>query len=141
MEPDLGILTSTAATTLVQLMTTDAWDRFKASIVSLWRRVHPERADTVDAELAAARLEVLAAGAALAEQARLDLADEWRSRLRPLVAAEPQLADDLRRLVEEFRPVLAEAEASRPGAVRMKATASGHGRVYQAAGDQHIVER
>jgi hypothetical protein len=55
MEPGLTTLTAVAATTLVQLMATDSWDRFKVAIVSLWRRVDPDRAETIDAELATAQ--------------------------------------------------------------------------------------
>ena len=122
-------------------MTTEGWDRAKAAIVALWRRVHPERAEAVDSELAAARCEVLAASDAQDEQAELDLVGEWRSRLGRLVAADPQLQQELRRFVEEFGPAVAEAGATRIGPVTMQAKATGHGRVYQAGRDQKVVER
>jgi hypothetical protein len=139
MESELTALTTVAAATLVQLMTTDSWDRFKVAIVSLWRRVHPDRADMVDGELAQARLEVLAAVESRDDQVELDMMAEWRSRLRRLVAVGPELAVDLQRLLDEYRPVLGEEPES--GSVRMRAQASGHGRVYQAGRDQKIVER
>lgn len=50
------------------------------------------------------------------------------------------MEQELRRLVEEFRPALAEVEAGRTS-VRMRANATGGGRVYQAGRDQKIVER
>lgn len=90
MEPDLAALTSAAATTLVRLMATDGWDRVKAAVVSLCRRVHPDHAQAVDAELSAACLEVRAARKAKDDQAELDLMGEWRGRLRRLVAAAPK---------------------------------------------------
>jgi len=139
VEPELTALTTVAAATLVQLMATDSWDRFKVAIVSLWRRVHPDRAEMVDGELAQARLEVLAAVEAGDDQAELDVMAEWHSRLRRLVATRPELAADLQRLLDEFRPVL--GEGSETDSVRMRAQASGHGRVYQAGRDQKIVER
>lgn len=139
MELDPTALTTVAAATLVQLMATDSWDRFKVAIVSLWRRVHPDRAEMIDGELAQARLEVLAAVEARDDQAKLDVMAEWHSRLRRLVAAGPELAADLQRLLDEFRPVL--GEGSETYSVRMRAQASGHGRVYQAGRDQKIVER
>jgi hypothetical protein len=138
MEQDLTALTSAAAVTLVRLMAADSWDRAKGVVVSMWRRAHPLQADEIDAELAAARLEVLAAHDAQDEQAELDLVSEWRSRLRRLVAADPQVVQELRQLVEELRPILAEAEDTRVSSVRMQARASGQGRVYQAARDQKI---
>jgi len=141
MEPELATLTTAAATTLIRLMTTDGWDRARAAIISLWRRVHPERAEAVDAELAAARREILAASDPQDEQAELDLVGEWRSRLRRLVAADPQLQQELRRFVEEFHPAVAEAGVTRIGPVRMQARADGHGRVYQAGRDQSVVAR
>jgi hypothetical protein len=141
MEPDLMTLTSSAATTLVRLMTTDGWDRFKAAIMSMWRRAQPERAETVDADLAAARLELLTANEAHDEQAEVDLVGEWRSRLQRLVIGDPELQHELRTLVEEYRPAVAEVETTRIGSVKMEAKATGHGRVYQAGGDQKIVER
>jgi hypothetical protein len=140
MESDLATLTSAAAVTLVRLMATDGWDRVKSAVVSLWRRVHPEGAAAVDAELSAACHEVLAARRAQDEQAELDLVGEWRSRLRQLVASDPQLQEDLHRLIEEFRPAVAEVEAARIGSVTMQAKATGHGQVYQAARDQKIVK-
>ena len=140
MEPDLTTLTSVAATTLVGLMTTDSWDRVKAAVVSLWRRVHPERAETVDAELSAACCEVLAAREAHDEQAELDLVSEWRCRLQRLVATDLQLQQELRAMVEEFRPIVVEAEAARISSIRMRAKAAGHGKVYQAGRDQKIVD-
>jgi hypothetical protein len=139
VDSDLTALASSAATTLVGLMVTDAWERFKTAVVSLWQRAHPDRAEAVGDELAAARLEVLAAREAQDEQAELDLVTEWRGRLRRLVAGDPQLAEELRRLVAEFSP-----DPAQPGitqSVSMQATASGHGRVYQAGRDQKIVER
>ncbi len=140
MEPDAGALTSAAAVTLVTLMTTDGWERVKAAFVSLWRRVHPGRAAAVEAELTAARLEALAAREAGDGQAELDLVAEWRSRLRRLTAADEQVQQDLRELVETFRPLLA-AEAPQAQRISMRAKAAGHSRVNQAGRDQTIVER
>lgn len=141
MELDLTVLASAAATTLVGVMAADSWDGFKSALVSLWRRIYPERADTVDADLAEARQAVLAARAVGDEQAGLDTAGEWHSRLLRLVATDPMAAGELGRLVEEFQPVVARDEAARVSNVRMTAKASGQGRVFQAGRDQKITER
>lgn len=137
MEQDLTSLAAAAATTLVQMMTADGWAQVKAAVVSLWRHGHPAQADTVGAELEAARLEVLAALSGEDEQAVLDdLVSEWRSRLRRLAAADPLLQDKLLRLVEQFRCVL--PDASQTGPVVMRARASGSSQINQAGRDQTV---
>jgi hypothetical protein len=141
MEPDLRTLTAVAATTVVELMATDGWDRAKAAVVSLWRRVHPEQAAEIGAELSAVRGEVLAARDTEDKQPELDLVSEWRNRLLRLVAADPSPERELRLLMAELRPVAAETEANRINLVIMRAKATDHGRVYQAGHDQKIVER
>ena len=135
-------LAAAAGTALVGAMATDAWAQAKAITVRLWRRVHPERATTVEAELVELRAEVLAARQAGDTQAEAALAAEWQQRLRRLLAANPSLAAELQRVLrEELLPLLPPPEQTRVQTVTMTARASGHGRVYQAAGDQHITER
>jgi hypothetical protein len=136
MDPEIAALAGTAGTTVVSLMAGDAWQRARDAVVALWRRVQPDRADSIDAELASTRSDVLAARTAGDAQSEEELITEWQGRLRRLVAAEPTVLEDLRRLLEEIGP------ANPDGApqVRMRASASGHGRVYQAGRDQHINE-
>jgi len=137
MDPEVVALSSAAATTLVTLMTTDAWDRVKRAFARLWRRCHPEQAGPVEADLDTARLDVIAARQAGDEQAELEVLGEWRSRLRRLIANDERLQDELRGLVEEFRPLTVEADQAAP--VIMRATASGSGRVNQAGRDQTVI--
>ncbi|MGH3688008.1 MAG: hypothetical protein ACRDSM_23780, partial [Pseudonocardiaceae bacterium] len=61
MDPELTALTAMAATTVVQLLATTAWEQAKNAVGELWRRVHPDRAETVQAELEETRLELLTA--------------------------------------------------------------------------------
>lgn len=138
MNPELTALTSTAATTVVQLLATAAWEQTTSAVGGLWRRVHPERAETVQAELAEGRAEVLAARQVGDEQVEQALVGEWQSRLRRLVAADPQLVDDLRRVVAELRSALAEADSQQGAAITMQATTFGNSRVNQAGRDLHI---
>lgn len=130
-----------AATALVGAITTDAWQQARSALVVLWRRVRPQEAAAVDAELAESRTRVLAArraGEADAEQA---VVAHWRARIRSLLREHPSVADDLRQLQDAYlTPALTADEQARIGQI-MKATASGHGRVYQAGRDQHITER
>lgn len=139
MDPELMKLMSTAATTVVKLLATAAWEQATAAVGRLWQRVHPERADTVQAELAETRTEVLAARQAGDEQLEQALVEEWRGRLRRLVAVDPQLADELRRIVAELRP-LADA-APQATTITMQATTFDDSRVNQAGHDLHVTDR
>lgn len=138
MDPQVVDLARTAGTTVVTLMATDTWNRARDGLVALWRRAHPERADSLADQLDAARDELIAARAAGDEQSEDELSSEWQGRLRRLLAAEPGLVEELRCFLREFAPSGTEQPAV--GEVRMRATASGHGRVYQAGRDQHITE-
>ena len=140
MDPEITALAGSAGTTMVTLMATDAWQRARDGMVALWRRVHPDRADAVRAELDATRSDLLAARGAGDSLSEEELRGEWQGRLRRLLIAEPQIADELRRLLDELSPPGQDTPA--PGTqVRLQARASGHGRVYQAGRDQHITEK
>lgn len=140
MDPELGKLVSTAATTLVTALATGTWELAKQGIGSLWRRVHPDRSEAVEAELMEARDQLLAARRAGDEQIEHDLVDEWQSRLRRLLVTAPQLADELQHWNDQLLAAVVEA-GGQIGRLDMRARASGHGRVYQAGRDQHINER
>jgi hypothetical protein len=141
VDPELTALTSTAAATVVKLLATAAWERATGVVVGLWRRVHPERVQTVQAELEDSRAEVLAAGQAGDEQVEQALVGEWQGRLRRLVAADPHLVDELRRVVAELRAVLADADPPQHTTITMQATTFGTSRVNQAGRDLHITTR
>ena len=147
-------------TALVGAMATDSWQQAKRALVALWRRVRPEvEADTVGAEFGQARMRLLAAleGAAAPGVAPgIDsgvtsgvvsgvvsaLETDWQFRLHLLLREHPDLAGELRRVLDaELTPLLPEEDGGRGATVVMKAQASGSGRVYQAARDQHITER
>ncbi|EFL32144.1 LOW QUALITY PROTEIN: conserved hypothetical protein, partial [Streptomyces viridochromogenes DSM 40736] len=68
-----------------------------------------------------------------------ELTAEWQARLRRLLVARPEVADELRRILAELNPELPPAHTTVE--VRLRAEASGSGRVYQAGRDQHITER
>lgn len=140
MEQDLTALAAAAAATLVQMMTTDAWEQVKAAVTALWRRAH-RQADMVEAELDAARLKMLAASEAGDEETELQLVEEWAARLRQLAADDTQRLADLLELTERFPPGSRSGEIAPAISVSMQAKASGRGRVFQAGRDQKITER
>ncbi|MFD7417077.1 hypothetical protein ACFVZ3_02785 [Kitasatospora purpeofusca] len=129
-----------AGTALIGAMATDAWQQAREAVVSLWQRVHPERADTVRAELGEVRTELLAARAAGDEEAEEGLAVDWRRRLQRLLASDPSLTAELRRIIdEELSPLLPPAPAAAAGPViTMRANASGNSTVIQAGHDAHV---
>jgi lipase chaperone LimK len=141
MDAEVVELARTAGTTVVTLMATDAWQRTRDGLVSLWSRVHPDRTAAVSGELEESQRELLAAREAGDEDAERELSAEWQARLRRLLASDPQIADELRRLLDEVHPALPGDEGAPISTIHQKATASGHGRVYQAGRDQHITER
>jgi hypothetical protein len=61
MDTELAVLASSAATTIVTLMATDAWDQVKAKVGALWRRFRPAQADAIEAELTRGHLEIVSA--------------------------------------------------------------------------------
>jgi hypothetical protein len=138
MDAELTALASTAATTVVNLLATAGWEQAKAAVTRLWRRAHPERAETVQAELVECRTDVLAARQNGDEQFELALVGEWSTRLRRLVATDPALADELRQLVAQLSVVLADVDPARGATITMQASAFGHSRVNQAGRDLHI---
>ena len=136
-------LVVTAANTAVTLLVTDGWQRVSTGLGDLWRQAQPNRASAVEAELLEARDQIVAARAAGPAQSREieeALVDEWQARLRRLLAANPELVAELRRLVnDEWTPALPAQSRAWAGDVTMHATASGQGRVYQVGqGEQHI---
>lgn len=134
MDAELTALFATAGTTLVQQLTTEVWEGAKAGFVALWRRKQPERADVVDAELTEARAGAVAARRIGDDEALAELADEWRSRLRRLVASDPDLVAELRRWTEQWAP------SGDTSQVSMVANASGHGRITMAGRDMYLTE-
>jgi len=48
-----------AGTALVSAMATDVWQQARAGVVAFWRWVHPQQADTVEADLEGLRTQVL----------------------------------------------------------------------------------
>ncbi|MFE7124910.1 hypothetical protein [Streptomyces sp. NPDC057617] len=128
-----------AGTALVSAMATDAWQQARAATVALWRRIRPEQADHIGAELEALRARVLAArqqGDGDTEQA---LAGTWRLHLQQLLLDDPTLAAELQRLLDEqLTPALPPGEQAWIQSLVMRAEARDNARVYMAGRDQHI---
>lgn len=133
MHPELTSFAQAAGSTLVSLMTTDAWQRTREGLVRLFRRVQPQRADHLSAELDAGREDVLTAVAREDALTLDEVRAQWRGQFRRMLQEHPELAAELRAVLDEAAP---------PAPVPvLRATASGRARIYQAGRDQHITER
>ncbi|KOG32406.1 hypothetical protein [Streptomyces resistomycificus] len=139
MGPEIAELARTAGTTMVTLMAGQAWESARDGLVSLWQRFQPGRAEVVGSELEATREDLLLARESGDTGTEAELTDEWQARVRRLLLAQPEVADELRRILAELSPELPERQPSVD--VRLRAEVSGSGRVYQAGRDQHITER
>ncbi|MET8469062.1 hypothetical protein ABZY90_00310 [Streptomyces sp. NPDC006422] len=135
MDPEIVALAGTAGTTLIGLLTTEAWQRARDGVAALWRRAEPARADAISAELEITRADLLAAQSDGDTDSPTELGAEWQGRIRRLLVAHPEEAQALRALVDELRPLVPDVTSV---TVTQHATASGHARVYQAGRDQHI---
>jgi hypothetical protein len=139
MGPEIAELARSAGTAMVTLMAGQAWESAREGLVSLWQRFQPDRAETVGGELEATREDLLLARQSGDTYTEAELAAEWQARTRRLLVARPEVADELRRILDELSPALSDQRASVD--VRLRAEVSGSGRVYQAGRDQHINER
>lgn len=128
---ELTTLASVAAGQLIQLMATDGWAAVKSSFVSLWRRVHPEQ---VDADLAQARTDLLAARRSGDDDVQTSLVVEWQTRLAQLLVADPEIVGELRRLINS-------AEQPTIGPMTFDTRVTGGGDAYVAGRDQTINRR
>ena len=139
MDPEIAALAGTAGTTVVTLMVTNAWDSARDGMVALWRRFQPARAESIGEELEAGRADLLLARQAGDAESESELTAEWQGRLRRFLLAQPEAAEELRRVLDELQPQVP-GDAG-PEQIRMQARASGSARIYQAGRDQHITER
>lgn len=124
-------------TALVGAMATDMWQRARASVVTLWQRVHPHQADTVEADLEGLRTQVLDARHAGRADIEHALTGVWQGRLQQLLLDEPTLAAELRRVLDEaLTPVLTSTEQARIGTLIMTGTSHDSSTFNQVAGNQ-----
>jgi hypothetical protein len=143
MDPELAVLASTAAVTVVKLLTTDGWEKAKQALGTLWRRTRPERAERIEAAVVDDRKDLLAArgrGDAVAEGVGEELVTQWDSQLRALLTAYPETADLLRELLDqELRPTLIAITGPQTTTTNtIKAVAKDHSQSIAAGGNVTI---
>jgi len=103
-------ITQAAGTALVQAIATDTWQQVKQAVAALWRRAHPGHADQVDGELEELRRQVIQARADGDAQTEHALEGAWQLRLQELLRADPELAENLREVLDQvLTPAAAQA--------------------------------
>ena len=142
MDDEAVALLTTAGTTVVGLMVTDAWNQTHDELVRLWHRFRPEHADAVGRELATSQATVVAAQAGGGVPADAALGTLLARELKELLA-DPRAA---RELGELLRACTLAASASSesdttPRKIRVEAKATGRARAYAAGRDMTIIER
>ena len=112
-------------TALVGAIATDAWQQVREAVISLWRRVHPQKADDIGTELDELRDQVLLARRDGDTDTERAFEGAWQVRLQQLLRADPALADEMRRVLDQvLTPALTPAEQARVGTIIM--TGSSH---------------
>lgn len=128
-----------AGTALVKVIVTDAWPQAKDAVTGLWRRGHPQQADGVGTELDTLRADIMQARRDGDADTETALVGAWQVKLQQLLRADPTLATELRRVVDQvFTPALTPDEQTRVQTI-ITGTASGHARLTQAGRDVNAV--
>ncbi|MFE7622233.1 hypothetical protein [Streptomyces sp. NPDC057509] len=136
MDAEITLLAGTAGTAIATLLATDTWNGVRSGVITLWRRVRPDREEQVAAQLDTSRQDLLGARSNGDEETEREIAAEWQGRIRRLLVAHPELVTELRSLLTEIDP-----STSATPAVTQRATASGSSRVYQAGRDLNVDQR
>ncbi|BBC37347.1 hypothetical protein SGFS_086410 [Streptomyces graminofaciens] len=128
MDEELTALAAAGAAALIQEMVTDGWAGLRRRVVALFSRNRDEEA--VRAELEESRAELVDARADGDTAVVADLETEWRNKLRRALRDTPEVAAELRALLDELTP-----PAEEPGKGSVHNVISGgvqHGNVIQA---------
>lgn len=96
----LVALAAAGGTTLVGAAVTDGWESAKRGFAQLFGRGDEARTAAVEERLERTRVALQAAGPQ-GDRVRLEHQAAWTARLEDLLADQPQVADELSRLVEQ----------------------------------------
>ncbi|WP_395297264.1 hypothetical protein ACF9IK_30375 [Kitasatospora hibisci] len=134
---DPATLAAVAGSSLVGAVATDAWQQVHNGVVALWRRFRPDRADQLSEDLVELRQEVLGAQAEGDEGLQDALAADWQRRLSELLRRQPDLAEELQRILDEvLTPALPKEASSR--VYRQSIVAKDNGRAFGVQGGNLI---
>ena len=113
-------------TALVGAIATSTWQQVREAVTGLWRRVHPQqKTDDIGTELDELREQILLARRDGDTDTEKALEGAWQVKLQQLLRADPALAAELRRVLDQvLTPALTPAEQTRIGNIIM--TGSSH---------------
>jgi hypothetical protein len=112
-------------TALVGAIATSTWQDVRDAVTGIWRRARPHKADEIGAELDKLREQILQARRGGDTATETALEGVWQVKLQQLLRAEPALAAELQRVLDEvLTPSLTATEQTRMGAITM--TGSSH---------------
>jgi hypothetical protein len=128
-----------AGTALVSAMATDAWQQVHSALVALWRRVHPETADSMATELQATRVQVVAARRSGNEDLARTLSGTWSVHLQQLLDEDPTLLAELQlAIIGHMTAVPTPGTQAEVRSVSQKATARSSSKIIQVGGNATI---
>jgi hypothetical protein len=102
VEAELAALAASGATTLVGLMVSETWTQARDRIAQFFARGGDE--GSAGDELQLSQQELMAAHAERDELAGADIEAAWRTRLRRVLLADPEAAEEFRLLLAELDP-------------------------------------
>ena len=120
MGPELVALANRAGAAVVRALTTDAWENARDAVVRLWQQADPRLAEAVKTELPEVRAHMRAARVRGIDdgQAERELVHRWQDLFFGLLATHPELAGELRRLLDdELDPMPSESQPPWAGPV------------------------
>ncbi len=117
-------LAKSAGSTLVSVLASSAWETARSAVAGLWRRVHPDRVEAVEGELLEAREELVGASDADRAAVEQDVTTDWQRRFRRLLAADPTIVVELRRILDEELAPAAGTVSAQAGGVAVGGNAA-----------------
>jgi hypothetical protein len=130
MTAEFLALAAVAGQTVVASASTDAWGATKRGISRLLGRGDPQRAQVAEGRLEATREQLIGAAGQELARVRAEQASVWQTRLADLLEEFPELAEELRVLVEQINPLLPVSAVSASG----HGVAAGHDVTITASG-------
>lgn len=100
MEAELAALAASGATTLVGLMVSETWAQARDRVARFFARGGDE--SSAGEELQLSQQELMVAHAEQDDLAGSDIEAVWRTRLRRVLLADPEAAEELRLLLAEL---------------------------------------